>query len=233
MTLDDGDILYEDNHLLIVNKPAGILAQGDVTGDVAITDIAKDYLKNKYSKPGNVFVGLPHRIDRPVSGTLILCKTSKSLSRIAELFNKKKIVKIYWAIVKDKPPANKGHLVHWLIKDRDMNKTRAYTTETENALKSELDYDTIRERDGYFLIEVHPLTGRPHQIRVQLSETGMPIAGDIKYGGVQTKEVNQICLHARSVEFLHPIKGEIIKVTAPLPEKGLWKLFKRFEEIYR
>jgi 23S rRNA pseudouridine1911/1915/1917 synthase len=232
MTLDSVDILYEDNHLLIINKPAGVLAQGDKTGDVDLTGLARNYLKKKYSKPGNVFVGLPHRIDRPVSGAIILCKTSKSLSRVSELFNKKKISKVYWAIVKNKPP-DKGKLVHWLIKDRELNKVRAYTRETENAQRAELDYETIYESDRFYLVEVHPLTGRPHQIRVQLAEINIPITGDVKYGGESIGDSSRINLHARSVEFLHPVKNEIVKVIAPLPETGLWKLFKRFEGIYQ
>ncbi|HLF32945.1 MAG TPA: RluA family pseudouridine synthase [Cyclobacteriaceae bacterium] len=231
--LDSGDILYEDNHLLIVNKPAGVLAQGDKTGDVDLTELARNYLKKKYSKPGNVFVGLPHRIDRPVSGALILCKTSKSLSRVSELFNKKKISKVYWAIVKNKPHDKKGKLIHWLIKDRELNKVRAYIRETENAQRAELDYETIQVSGNYCLLEVHPLTGRPHQIRVQLAEINIPIAGDVKYGGESIGDNNRINLHARSVEFLHPVKNEIVKIVAPLPETGLWKLFKRFENIYQ
>jgi 23S rRNA pseudouridine1911/1915/1917 synthase len=231
MTIHHKDILFEDNHLLIINKKAGILVQGDDTGDLSLLDFAKEYIKKKYGKPGNVYIGLPHRIDRPVSGVVILCKTSKSLSRVAQAFNSKQIKKTYWAVVSKKPSKTSGTLVHWLQKNKESNKVKVATKEFPDSLRSELDYKIISEANGFYLLEIHPLTGRSHQIRAQLSEFKIPISGDYKYGDRNLSEDNSIHLHARSVEFLHPVREKALKITAPLPQSGLWKLFKKLEVI--
>jgi 23S rRNA pseudouridine1911/1915/1917 synthase len=232
MKIGEEEILYEDNHLLIVNKPAGLLAQGDLTGDPSLIDVAGDFLREKYSKPGKIFVGLPHRIDRPVSGAIILCKTSKSLSRVSSAFKNNEVKKSYWAIVTRRPPAQSERLVHWLVKDKNINKVHAYTRETARAKKSELEYEILAEQDNRYLILVRPVTGRSHQIRAQLSRNDIPIAGDVKYGGDPAQEnIRQIYLHSRSLDFPHPVKDIRIMITAPLPGSGLWKLFANLEEI--
>lgn len=229
MILKNEEILFEDNHLLIVNKRAGLLVQNDETGDVSLVDLARDYLKKKYNKPGNIFIGLPHRIDRPVSGLVILCKTSKSLTRITQAFKAKHINKTYWAIVTNKPPFTSGKLIHWLKKNNRLNKVTLYLNEHQHALKSELNYELIQEYSGYFLLKINPLTGRSHQIRAQLSKINCPIAGDVKYGALEKNYEGNIYLHAKIVEFLHPVKLTPVYITAPVPNKGLWNLFKQFQ----
>jgi 23S rRNA pseudouridine1911/1915/1917 synthase len=223
-------VLYEDNHLLVVNKPAGALVQGDATGDKPLVEHCKAYIKEKYQKPGAVFLGVVHRLDRPVSGVVVFARTSKSLERMNAQFRDKQTVKTYWAIVKNKPAKAEGTLIHWLLKDEQKNKTTFFTKETSGALRSELSYKVLRQEYGYWLVQVNPVTGRPHQIRVQLSSMGCPIAGDLKYGSDEPIEDGRsIALHAKSLEFIHPVKKEIVKVTAPLPDNGLWKYFSPFE----
>lgn len=218
-------VLYEDNHLLVVNKSAGILVQGDSSGDATLLDFGKRYVKEKYNKPGDVFLGLVHRIDRPVSGVVVLARTSKALERMNALFRGRETIKIYWAIVRNKPSLPEGSLTHWLKKDELRNKTTAYNKEVAGSLKAELNYKLIAMKSDYYLLQVNPITGRPHQIRVQLSMMGCVIVGDVKYGDDSANQDGSICLHARSLAFVHPVKKEKVTVTAPLPDIGLWKNF--------
>jgi 23S rRNA pseudouridine1911/1915/1917 synthase len=224
------EVIYEDNHLLIVNKASGILVQGDITGDVPLVDLCKEYVAKKYGKPGAVFLGVVHRIDRPVSGIVVLARTSKSLERMNALFRENKTKKTYWALTERKPVEESGILVNWLVKDEKKNKTTAYPRETPGALRSELSYRVIGYRDKQWLLRVNPVTGRPHQIRVQLSFMGCPITGDVKYGSPSPLADGSIGLHARSLEFVHPVKKQPIKVEAPLPATDTWKNFLNFKE---
>lgn len=221
-------VLYEDNHLLIVNKEAGILVQGDATGDKALVEYGKEYIKEKYDKPGAVFLGVVHRLDRPVSGVVVLARTSKALERMNEMFRERETEKIYYAIVRNKPANTSGNLVHWLLKDEKKNKTTAFKVESRGALRSELNYKVLGGGEAHYLLEVNPITGRPHQIRVQLASMGCVIAGDLKYGDEQPNEDGSICLHARQLTFIHPVKKEKLSISAPLPTHGLWKYFMKF-----
>jgi 23S rRNA pseudouridine1911/1915/1917 synthase len=224
------EIIYEDNHLLIVNKASGILVQGDATGDVPLVELCKEYVGKKYQKPGAVFLGVVHRIDRPVSGLVILARTSKSLERMNALFRQNETKKTYWAITEHSPAVEAGNLVHWLIKDEKKNKTTAYPRETAGALRSELNYTIIAQREKQWLLRVNPITGRPHQIRVQLAFMGCPIKGDVKYGDATPFEDGSIALHARRLEFVHPVKKEPMTFEAPLPNTSTWKTFLSFRE---
>jgi 23S rRNA pseudouridine1911/1915/1917 synthase len=223
-------ILYQDNHLLIINKPSGVLVQGDATGDVPLVELAKEYIKQEYKKPGAVFLGVVHRLDRPVSGVVVFARTSKSLERMNALFREKETKKTYWAIVKNKPKKTEDTLVHWLLKDEKKNKTTFFIKETPGALRSELSYKIIGTAQSHWLLEVNPVTGRPHQIRVQLASMGCPIRGDVKYGyDNPTEDGRSISLHARRLEFVHPVKKERMKFEAPLPDDGFWKYFSKLE----
>ena len=215
-------ILYEDNHILIVNKPPKIPVQGDKTGDTTLLDLGKEYIKKTYNKPGNVYLGLPHRIDRPTSGIVILSKTSKSLSRMTKLFREKNIKKTYWAIVKNELKPESGTLTHFLKKNRRLNKSFVGTSNQEGFLKSELTYTLKQVLNNYFLYEVLLITGRHHQIRTQLSHVGSPIKGDIKYGADRTNKDGSIHLHSREIKFIHPIKNEKMKIQAPPPDDSIW-----------
>jgi len=221
----DLEILFEDNHVLVVNKPAGLLVHGDETGDITLADLAKEYIKEKYNKPGNVFIGVVHRLDRPVSGVVLLAKTSKALTRLNELFRSKKTRKIYWAVVLNKPAQESGTLVHWLVKDASKNVTKAYAKENPAGARSELNYKLLASQQGKFLLEVNPITGRPHQIRVQLASMRCTIAGDLKYGAAQPLPDKSIALHARELHFEHPTLKTTITVSAPLPQTTIWKPF--------
>tara|TARA_B100001250_G_C19672968_1_gene732350 strand:- start:176 stop:853 length:678 start_codon:yes stop_codon:yes gene_type:complete len=217
-------ILYEDNHIIIVNKPPRLPVQGDKTGDTTLIDLAKEYIKKRYNKPGNVYLGLPHRLDRPTSGIVILSKTSKSLSRISELFREKKISKQYWAIVKHQLHPDNGKLIHFLKKNRSMNKSFPSKEQKSGFLKAELEYLLSKKLTNYFLYEIKLITGRHHQIRAQLSTMGSPIKGDVKYGAPSTNKNGSIHLHARKIKFIHPIKNEQIEIIAPPPNNDeIWK----------
>lgn len=225
MKYQDLSILYEDNHLLIINKPTGVLVQGDATGDEPLVEVCKKYIANKYQKPGAVFLGVIHRLDRPVSGVVAFARTSKALERMNALFKNRETKKTYWAIVANRPPKEADKLVHWLIKDEQKNKTTAYTKETPEAQRSELNYKVIGESSGNYLLEVNPITGRPHQIRVQLSSIGCAILGDLKYGAKTPASDASIALHARQLEFVHPVKNEKLSITANTPDREFWKVF--------
>jgi len=224
------EVIYEDNHLLVVNKPAGLLVQGDATHDKPLVDYGKDYIKEKYNKPGKVFLGVVHRIDRPVSGLVVFARTSKALERMNKLFHDKKVQKTYWAITKQKTRPETGKLVNWLTKDQSKNISKAYDEEIEGAKRAELNYRYLGTLNRHHLIEVKPKTGRPHQIRLQLAHAGSPIRGDIKYGFKQPNTDGSIHLHARKLYFIHPIKQEPVELIAGLPETEFWEQFLVFDE---
>lgn len=223
-------ILYEDNHFVIINKESGSLVQGDQTGDVTLADDVKSYIKRKYKKPGDVFLGIIHRLDRPVSGAVIFARTSKGLERMNKLFRDREVQKVYWALTKNKPPELEGELIHWLKKDQKQNRVSAYSKEGRGAQKAILNYKLIGRVSEYYLLQVKPLTGRPHQIRVQLAKMGCPILGDVKYGGDKIANKASIYLHSREVSFKHPIKKEPIRVTAKPPKDQIWALFSGVKE---
>lgn len=217
------NVLYEDNHIIIVNKASGEIVQGDKTGDTPLVETVRAYIKDKYNKPGNVFCGLTHRLDRPVSGVVIFAKTSKALERINNMLQKHEIKKTYWAIVKNTPKQASGTLVNYLVRNEKQNKSYAYNTEKPNSKRAELNYKVIGKSDNYTLLEVNLITGRHHQIRCQLAAMGCPIKGDLKYGFARSNPDGSISLHARSVEFTHPVSKELIHVEAPTPVDNLWK----------
>ena len=219
-------VLYEDNHIIVVNKQSGEIVQGDKTGDTPLSDIVKAYLKEKYNKPGNVFLGVVHRLDRPVSGVVLFAKTSKALPRLNKLFAEhEKVKKTYWAIVANKPPQESGTLTHWLTRNEKTNTAKAYDREVPNSKKAVLDYRLIAASERYFLLEIQLHTGRHHQIRCQLAKMGCPIKGDLKYGAPRSNPDGSICLHARHLELVHPVSHEAISITAPVPQDTLWRAF--------
>ncbi len=216
-------VVYEDNHIIIVNKTASEIVQGDKTGDVPLSETVKQYLKEKYQKPGNVFIGVTHRLDRPVSGLVVFAKTSKALSRLNEMFKNSEVKKTYWAIVKQTPAETEGELVNYLVRNEKQNKSYAYDTEKPDSKKAVLHYRLIARSDNYSLLEVDLKTGRHHQIRCQLAKMGCPIKGDLKYGFPRSNPDGSICLHARRVRFVHPVSKELIDVVAPVPSDNLWR----------
>lgn len=218
-------VVYEDNHIIIVNKTASEIVQGDKTGDVPLSETVKQYLKEKYHKPGNVFIGVTHRLDRPVSGLVVFAKTSKALSRLNEMFKNSEVKKTYWAIVKQTPAETEGELVNYLVRNEKQNKSYAYNTEKPGSKKAILHYRLIARSDNYCLLEVDLKTGRHHQIRCQLAKMGCPIKGDLKYGFPRSNPDGSICLHARRVRFVHPVSKELIDVVAPVPSDNLWNSF--------
>ncbi len=223
------EILFEDNHIIAVNKKPSEIVQGDKTNDEPLSELIKNYIKQKYNKPGDVFIGVVHRIDRPVSGIVLFAKTSKALSRLNELFRTKNIQKTYWAVVKHEPKKPEGTLINYLIKNEKSNKSFAYNDEKKGALRSELSYKVITKTSNYFLLEVLPLTGRHHQIRVQLAHMGCPIKGDLKYGAERSNKDASIHLHARKIEFIHPIRNEKISIVAPPPKDPIWDACRNIE----
>ena len=217
-------VLYEDNHIIAVNKTCSEIVQGDKTGDEPLSETLKKYLKEKYNKPGEVFLGVTHRLDRPVSGVVIFAKTSKALTRLNEMFRNQEVKKTYWAIVKDRPAETEGRLEHYLVRNEKQNKSVAHTKMVPNAKKASLSYKLISHSDNYFLLEVQLETGRHHQIRCQLAKMGCPIKGDLKYGFPRSNPNGGITLHARYVEFVHPVSKQLIQITAPCPaDDKLWE----------
>lgn len=221
------DVIYEDNHLIAVNKNCHEIVQGDKTGDTPLSEKLKQYLKEKYAKPGNVFVGVIHRLDRPVTGAVLFAKTSKALTRMNELFRDGTIQKTYWAIVKNRPPKQEDTLTHWLIRNEQQNKSYAATTEKAQAKKAILHYRVIAQSNHYFLLEINLETGRHHQIRCQLAQIGCPIKGDLKYGANRSNPDGGISLHAHSIAFIHPVSQKSIEISAPTPDEPLWKALTR------
>lgn len=219
-------VIYEDNHIIAINKDCGEITQGDKTGDKTLPDMVKEYLKEKYNKPGNVFCGVTHRLDRPTSGVVLFAKTSKALSRMNELFRNDEVNKTYWAIVKNKPTQDTGTLKHYLLKNEKQNKSYAHNTEKPKSKLAILHYKVIAKSDNYYLLEVNLETGRHHQIRCQLSTIGCPIKGDLKYGFNRSNPNAGISLHARKASFMHPVSKENVEVIAETPTDDIWKEFK-------
>ena len=222
------EVVYEDNHIIIVNKQSGEIVQGDKTGDRPLSDTVKDYIKEKYQKPGAVFLGVVHRLDRPVSGLVVFARTSKALTRLNKMFAEGEVHKTYWALVKNAPQKTEDTLTHWLVRNEKQNKSYAYATEKPNAKKAILKYRLIGKSDNYSLLEVQLMTGRHHQIRCQLAAMGCPIKGDLKYGAPRSNPDGSISLQSHRVEFIHPVSKERITVEAPLPDDPLWQAFAIF-----
>ena len=219
------DVIYEDNHIIIVSKRAGDIVQGDKTGDTPLSETVKLYIKDTCHKPGDVFLGVVLRLDRPVSGLVVFARTSKALSRLSEMFRTRSVRKTYWAIVGNQPPQSEGTLTHWLTRNPKNNTARAYEREVPGSKQAVLDYRVIARSDRYWLLEVDLHTGRHHQIRCQLAKMGCPIRGDLKYGAPRSLPDGGISLHARRVSFEHPVSHLPIDVTAPVPEEPLWQAF--------
>ena len=217
--------VYEDNHIIIVSKHSGEIVQSDKTGDVPLSEDVKCYLKEKYQKPGNVFLGVVHRLDRPVAGLVVFAKTSKALTRLNKMFRDGEVHKTYWAITKNLPPQPEGTLTHWLVRNEKQNKSYAYDHEVPNSKKAILKYRLIGQSDHYCLLEVNLMTGRHHQIRCQLAHMGCPIKGDLKYGAQRSNPDGSICLLAHHVEFVHPVSKQLISLDSPLPEDKLWQVW--------
>lgn len=224
------EVLHEDNHLIIVNKTCSEIVHFDKTGDKPLSEIIKEYLKEKYNKPGNVFCGITHRLDRPTSGVVVFAKTSKALARMNEKFRVHDLKKRYWAIVKNLPPEEEMTLTHYLTRNEQQNKSYAHDKSVTGAKRAVLDFKLIAKSDNYYLLEVDLKTGRHHQIRCQLAKIGCPIKGDLKYGFPRSNSDGGISLHARSIEFVHPVSKEFIKVVAPVPNDNLWKEFEAMVE---
>jgi 23S rRNA pseudouridine1911/1915/1917 synthase len=216
-------VVYEDNHLIIVYKESGEIVQGDKTGDVPLSETVKQYIKGKYQKPGNVFLGVVHRLDRPVPGLVVFARTGKALSRLNEMFRKNDVHKTYWAITKDMPPEPQGRLEHWLVRNEKQNKSYAYDHEVPGSKRAVLDYRVIAHSDHYHLIAVNLITGRHHQIRCQLAAMGCPIKGDLKYGAKRSNPDGSISLLSHEMHFVHPVSKQEINIISPLPDEPLWR----------
>lgn len=223
-TKDNLEVLFEDNHLLIVNKKSGDIVQGDKTGDKPLSDVVKEYIKEKYNKPGEVFLGVVHRLDRPTSGIIILARTSKALERLNKMLRERTISKTYWAVVKNTPLKEKDSLIHFLKKNPKNNKSTVFTKETDASKKAILHYSVIKKLDNYSLLEIDLETGRHHQIRAQLAYIGSPIKGDLKYGASRSNKDGSIHLHARKISFTHPVSKENISILAPIPNEVIWNV---------
>jgi len=221
-TKENLQILHEDNHIIVINKRAGDIVQGDKTGDKPLSDVVKEYIKEKYDKPGNVFLGTVHRLDRPTTGIVIYARTSKALERLNKMLRDKTIKKTYWAVVQNQPQKTADTLTNYLKKNPKNNKSTAFSKEVEGSKKAILHYKTLKNLDNYSLLEVDLETGRHHQIRVQLSNIGAIIKGDLKYGAKRSNKDGSIHLHARKIEFTHPVSKELIKITAPTPSDPVW-----------
>ena len=222
-TKNNLQVLFEDNHLIVINKRPGDLVQGDKTGDEPLSEVVKEYIKDKYNKPGNVYLGVVHRLDRPTSGIVLFSKTSKALPRLNKLFKDKEAKKTYWAVVKNAPPKEKGTLVHYMKRNPKQNKSYAHFKEVPESKKAILDYSILKQLDNYYALEIDLHTGRHHQIRSQLSAIGCPIKGDLKYGFDRSNKDASTHLHARKLSFIHPVKLEQITIIAPLPDDSIWK----------
>lgn len=221
------EVLYEDNHIIAVNKKVSDIVQGDKTGDEPLSEKVKAYIKAKYNKPGDVYLGVPHRVDRPVSGVVVFARTSKALTRLNKMFQEKEreIKKLYWAITCEQPSEEEAELTHYLVRDSEKNITKAYTRPQSNAKEARLKYKVLGRSDKYYFLEVQLYTGRHHQIRCQLAKIGCSIRGDLKYGAPRSNPDGGISLHARSISFVHPVTKEELTITAPVPKDSLWKLF--------
>lgn len=224
-TPENLEVLFEDNHLIAVNKRVGDITQGDKTGDLPLSEVVKEYIKRKYNKPGEVFLGVVHRIDRPTSGVVLFARTSKALTRLNEMFKKRAVQKTYWAVVKKAPPKSSDRLEDWLYKVQKKNKSFVGDKSRSDAKRGVLTYELIGSSNDYHLLQVTPETGRHHQIRAQLAHIGCPIKGDLKYGFDRSNPDGGIHLHARQLEFTHPVRKTNLKITAPVPDDVLWKFF--------
>jgi 23S rRNA pseudouridine1911/1915/1917 synthase len=220
---DNLQVLYEDNHLIAVNKRVGDIVQGDKTGDLPLSEVVKEFLKEKYNKPGDAYLGVIHRLDRPTSGVVLFAKTSKALSRMNRLFATKEVEKTYWALVSEKPPKETDRLVHYMERNPKQNKSYAFDAEGKSRKKAILNYRLIQQLDNYYLLEIQLETGRHHQIRSQLAAIGLPIKGDLKYGFARSNADGGIHLHSRKLSFIHPVSKAPVEVIAPLPGEALWK----------
>jgi 23S rRNA pseudouridine1911/1915/1917 synthase len=223
------DVVYEDNHIIIVNKYPGEIVQGDKTGDIPLSEIVKQWIKEHHNKPGNVFLGVVHRLDRPVGGLVVFAKTSKALTRMNEMFRKGEVHKTYWALTRNCPAKDEDTLTHYITTVERNNKSYASDKPSKTAKEAKLKYRVLSHSERYHLIEINLLTGRKHQIRVQLSAIGCPIKGDLKYGDKRSNEDGSISLLSHEINFIHPVSGAVINVKAPLPQDSLWQSFKDIE----
>ncbi|MCG9792675.1 RluA family pseudouridine synthase [Flavobacterium algicola] len=221
-TKDNLQVLHEDNHIIVINKRVGDLVQGDKTGDKPLSDIVKEYIKDKYNKPGEVFLGVVHRLDRPTTGIVVFARTTKALTRLNELFKNRETQKTYWAVVKNKPPKQEDKLIHYLKRTEKNNSSKAHIKEVPDSKMASLDYTVIKELNNYFALEINLHTGRHHQIRAQLSAIGCPIKGDLKYGFDRSNPDGGIHLHARKLTFIHPVSKESLTLLAPTPNDVIW-----------
>lgn len=223
-------VVYEDNHVIVVNKTCSEIVQGDKTGDKPLSEIVKEWIKEKYNKPGNVFCGVTHRLDRPTSGLVLFAKTSKALTRLNEMFKTHEVKKTYWAIVKNCPKETEAEITHYLVRNEKQNKSTAFDTEKKDSKKAILHYKVIAKSDTYHLLEIDLKTGRHHQIRCQLAKIGCPIKGDLKYGAERSNPDGGISLHARRLSFIHPVSKQLIELTASVPEDNLWKAMEKLAD---